>query len=131
MADETESTADVTIRVRRGGREPAGLRCSFCGKHQDQVYKIIAGPGVYICSECVELCAEILAADPEGGAVFRVACDGPEGARFLEYGPLPPLFANQAWLDRCRACGTWNAGVGLSACLHCGAELRKQERTGG
>ncbi len=36
------------------------LRCSFCGKSQDQVKKLIAGPEVYICDECVELCNEIL-----------------------------------------------------------------------
>ena len=32
------------------------LRCSFCGKHQDQVGRLIAGPNVYICNECVKLC---------------------------------------------------------------------------
>ena len=32
------------------------IRCSFCGKQQEQVGRIIAGPGVYICNECVELC---------------------------------------------------------------------------
>lgn len=37
------------------------LKCSFCGKSQDQVKKLIAGPGVYICDECIELCNEILA----------------------------------------------------------------------
>ena len=36
------------------------VRCSFCGKHQDQVAKIIAGPGAYICNECVHLCMDIL-----------------------------------------------------------------------
>ncbi|MCF0122719.1 MAG: ATP-dependent Clp protease ATP-binding subunit ClpX [Ruminiclostridium sp.] len=36
------------------------IRCSFCGKHQDQVKRIIAGPGVYICNMCVHLCADIL-----------------------------------------------------------------------
>ena len=36
------------------------IRCSFCGKHQDQVAKIIAGPGAYICNECVHLCMDIL-----------------------------------------------------------------------
>ena len=36
------------------------LKCSFCGKTQDQVKKLIAGPEVYICDECVELCNEIL-----------------------------------------------------------------------
>ncbi|MFT8458515.1 MAG: ATP-dependent Clp protease ATP-binding subunit ClpX [Liquorilactobacillus ghanensis] len=34
--------------------------CSFCGKSQDQVKKIVAGPGVYICNECIELCKEII-----------------------------------------------------------------------
>ena len=36
------------------------LKCSFCGKSQEQVKKLIAGPGVYICDECVDLCNEIL-----------------------------------------------------------------------
>lgn len=36
------------------------LRCSFCGKSQNQVKKLIAGPGVYICNECVDLCNEII-----------------------------------------------------------------------
>jgi len=36
------------------------ISCSFCGKSQDQVKKIVAGPGVYICNECVDLCQEIM-----------------------------------------------------------------------
>ena len=36
------------------------LKCSFCGKNQDQVRRLIAGPGVYICDECIELCQEII-----------------------------------------------------------------------
>jgi ATP-dependent Clp protease ATP-binding subunit ClpX len=36
------------------------LKCSFCGKSQKQVRKLIAGPGVYICDECIELCNEII-----------------------------------------------------------------------
>lgn len=43
------------------GNEPK-VRCSFCGKTQEQVRKLIAGPnGTYICDECVEICAEICA----------------------------------------------------------------------
>ncbi len=47
------------------------LKCSFCGKSQEQVRKLIAGPGVYICDECVELCNEILDEElmDEGAAV--------------------------------------------------------------
>ena len=36
------------------------LKCSFCGKSQKQVKKLIAGGGVYICDECIELCNEII-----------------------------------------------------------------------
>ena len=36
------------------------LKCSFCGKNQDQVKRLIAGPGVYICDECIDLCSEII-----------------------------------------------------------------------
>lgn len=39
------------------------LRCSFCGKTQTEVRKLIAGPQVFICDECVHLCLEILEAD--------------------------------------------------------------------
>ncbi len=46
--------------------ENRSICCSFCGKAQDEVYRLIAGPGVYICNECIELCTEIL----EDGAHF-------------------------------------------------------------
>src|SRR5882762_3536257 len=36
------------------------VKCSFCGKSQKQVKKLIAGPGVYICDECIDLCNEII-----------------------------------------------------------------------
>ena len=42
------------------------LRCSFCGKTQDQVKRLIAGPNVYICDECIELCSEIIEEELEG-----------------------------------------------------------------
>ena len=42
------------------GDEKGKLKCSFCGKTQDQVRKLVAGPGVYICDECIELCNEII-----------------------------------------------------------------------
>ncbi|WP_339059967.1 ATP-dependent protease ATP-binding subunit ClpX [Tepidibacillus marianensis] len=40
--------------------EKGTLKCSFCGKSQEQVRKLVAGPGVYICDECIELCNEII-----------------------------------------------------------------------
>lgn len=46
--------------MQRFGDERGQLKCSFCGKLQDQVKKLVAGPGVYICDECIELCNEII-----------------------------------------------------------------------
>jgi ATP-dependent Clp protease ATP-binding subunit ClpX len=46
--------------VFKFGEEKGQLKCSFCGKVQEQVKKLIAGPGVYICDECIELCNEII-----------------------------------------------------------------------
>jgi ATP-dependent Clp protease ATP-binding subunit ClpX len=45
--------------------DPSIVRCSFCGKAQEDVHRIIAGPGVNICNECVELCREIIEEDVE------------------------------------------------------------------
>ena len=59
------------------------LRCSFCGKHQDQVQRLIAGPRVFICDACISLCNEILAEEPprplglEGEAAARTAPRAP------------------------------------------------------
>ena len=39
------------------------IRCSFCGKSQEQVQRIIAGPGVYICNECIGVCTNIIEED--------------------------------------------------------------------
>ena len=47
--------------IKFSGDEKGQLKCSFCGKLQEQVRKLVAGPGVYICDECIELCNEIIA----------------------------------------------------------------------
>lgn len=47
-----------TMYDNTNGNEP--VRCSFCGKAQEEVKKIVAGPGVYICDECIELCKDII-----------------------------------------------------------------------
>ena len=49
--------------------EKGTVKCSFCGKSQDEVHRVIAGPGVYICSECIELCREILEGDVDAAPV--------------------------------------------------------------
>lgn len=62
------------------------LKCSFCGKSQKQVKKLIAGPGVYICDECIELCNEIIEEElAEAGEVGLVELPKPkEIFEFLE-----------------------------------------------
>jgi ATP-dependent Clp protease ATP-binding subunit ClpX len=53
-------------------RDPSDqLQCSFCGKSQRQVRKLIAGPGVYICDECIELCNEIIDEEFSGPEVLK------------------------------------------------------------
>jgi ATP-dependent Clp protease ATP-binding subunit ClpX len=47
------------------------LKCSFCGKSQKQVKKLIAGPGVYICDECIDLCNEIIEEELTEGSELR------------------------------------------------------------
>jgi ATP-dependent Clp protease ATP-binding subunit ClpX len=72
------------------------LKCSFCGKSQEQVRKLIAGPGVYICDECVDLCNEIL--DEE---LFDTSATVPQSASRREQPPekrqvrTPSLSLNQ------------------------------------
>ncbi len=53
------------------------LSCSFCGKSQDQVRKLIAGPRVYICDECIELCNEIIAEEFEKGGFSKTPVPKP------------------------------------------------------
>src|SRR5436309_12885046 len=45
------------------------LRCSFCGKSQNEVKKLIAGPTVYICNECIDICNEIISHDQQAESV--------------------------------------------------------------
>ena len=50
-----------------GKKDDSKLKCSFCGKTQDQVKKLIAGPGVFICEQCIDLCNEIIEEELDGG----------------------------------------------------------------
>ena len=69
------------------------LKCSFCGKSQKQVKKLIAGPGVYICDECVDQCEEIIEEELAEAAELthvRSASSGPAG-------PLTPAEREERW----------------------------------
>ncbi len=54
--------------ARTYSKTPSKLECSFCGKTQEEVRKLVAGPGVYICDECVALCNDILTEEMRGSA---------------------------------------------------------------
>lgn len=73
--------------------EDSRLKCSFCGKSQDQVKKLIAGPEVYICDECVDLCNEIL--DEE----FFEAEEGEKSASLPEISKVPKPLEIKGFLD--------------------------------
>ncbi len=63
--------------------EQKQLKCSFCGKTQEQVRRLVAGPGVYICTECIELCKEIIEEDYQEETVFD-AGDTPKPAEISD-----------------------------------------------
>ena len=67
-------------------REGDVLRCSFCGKSQHEVRKLIAGPTVYICNECVEVCLDIIAEDRvhEAKARQQVLAKPPEIKAYID-----------------------------------------------
>ncbi len=54
------------------------VKCSFCGKTQEQVNRIVAGPGVYICNECIELCSEIIEEEFEDAHVEQALDEIPK-----------------------------------------------------
>jgi ATP-dependent Clp protease ATP-binding subunit ClpX len=58
------------------------LKCSFCGKAQEQVRRLVAGPGVYICNECIELCKEIIEEDYQDASTFDMG-DIPKPAEIV------------------------------------------------
>ncbi len=60
------------------------LKCSFCGKSQDQVKRLVAGPGVYICDECIELCQEIIEEEFEEDADVELS-ELPKPKEIKEY----------------------------------------------
>jgi hypothetical protein len=75
------------------------VKCSFCGKGQKQVKKLIAGPGVYICNECVALCDELVADDlgtsSPGGGILKQFGEG-FGARTRETDAMFERFTDRA-----------------------------------
>ena len=94
------------------------MRCSFCGKDQQDVRKLIAGPKVFVCDECIGICNNILAEDRKSSAA-----DAEPGTT----SPLEPVggFAVQCAL--CRMPIVWSDGVPIASrgflCAGCLGEI--------
>src|SRR6188768_773285 len=70
--------------MARIGESADLFKCSFCGKSQKQVQQLIAGPGVYICDECIELCSEIIEEEFEEAKADTELNDVPKPAEIKE-----------------------------------------------
>ncbi len=71
--------------MARIGESTDMLKCSFCGKSQKQVRKLIAGPGVYICDECIDLCNEIIEEEFAEASVVGTADELPKPREIREF----------------------------------------------
>ena len=84
------------LRVQR-------LHCSFCGKNEQQVERLIAGPRVYICDACIDACIEILGAEPEWceKQISNLARLHAQASHDLaDQDPLPNRAHDPNWLGR-------------------------------
>ncbi|MFF3665572.1 ClpX C4-type zinc finger protein [Microtetraspora malaysiensis] len=97
------------------------IHCSFCAKSRDDVERVIAGPGVYICNECVGLCNAVLATLPDPAPAAEIPW--PDRATDEEILELLPRIAAasaqvdaslQVWVDRLRDRGVTWAKIGAA-----------------
>jgi ATP-dependent Clp protease ATP-binding subunit ClpX len=84
------------MRTKVGGDEPL-LACSFCGKDKDAIEKLVAGPGVYICNECVDLCNRIIA---EETGLAAPKLERPEASEQEEIDRMVALHSSKTQVDR-------------------------------
>lgn len=66
-----EVEARRKLKRATGQKLPKALHCSFCGKAQQEVAKLIAGPFVFICNECVEMCNDVIAGRPPADKGYK------------------------------------------------------------
>ncbi len=72
------------MAAKKKDQQDEKLSCSFCGKSQEEVKKLVAGPGVYICDECIDLCNEIVAEDWENESLEKNFGDLPKPREIKE-----------------------------------------------
>jgi ATP-dependent Clp protease ATP-binding subunit ClpX len=93
--------------------EPGVLKCSFCGKSQKEVKKLIAGPGVYICDECIDLCNDIIVEEKQKDASTKVLAKVPTPAEIKEH--LDEYVIGQTWAKKTLAVAVHNHYKRISA----------------
>jgi hypothetical protein len=69
----------IRVGTRSRRRDPLLLDCTFCGKQQNEVRKLIAGPGVYICDSCIDLAGTVVSSGQAAGTEFGAMIALPEG----------------------------------------------------
>ncbi len=108
----------------RGSR--VQYHCSFCGKNQDQVKRLIAGPGaVYICDECVELCQEIINEESQGGRTVGRSESAPVRTPQEIVGQLGEYIIGQEHTKRVLSVAVYNHFKRVDAPVQADVELEK------
>jgi hypothetical protein len=87
-------------------RRGVGTSCSFCGKPRDQARRMVAGPGVFICADCVQLCSEILAIDAHTPPMMPSSSGGSVEAQVVRRQPLRDWW--RGLLRRLRVWPAWS-----------------------
>jgi ATP-dependent Clp protease ATP-binding subunit ClpX len=116
------------MRKGKGKQKGTTLRCSFCGKAQDEVRKIIAGPGVYICDECVHLCTLILNEESADAAEqktesFRMPKEAPKPKEIRAF--LDQYVIGQDEAKKTVSVAVYNHYRRISTALETDVELQK------
>ena len=136
IADHARRAVEAAVDETEAGRWPE-RRCSFCGKHERLVRKIVAGPNVYICDECVALSQEIIAEETEADAAVALVAaarataggEADAGEAAVERGPTcprcrQPLADVGTWVEELRAGADPDAmTVRVLCCAACAAVL--------
>lgn len=104
------------------------LKCSFCGKSQKQVKKLIAGPGVYICDECIDLCNEILEEEFSESADARTLDELPKPIQIRQF--LDQYVIGQDSAKRALAVAVYNHYKRVQAAQADGHAARRAEDDG-
>ncbi len=97
---------------------PHPIRCSFCGRGQEEVARLVSGPSVYICSECVRLCNDILEGEPDQGLPMpRESLPKPADIRAAQQETFERKWKTQPSGMRCAGCVFMNPAGGAAGRL--------------